>query len=137
MLAAYFLTRSNLIVPDSPFSLFPPYTVSPTMNPISSSQKVYSRLQSTESSNVTYFLLLEKNSKTSEFPFESVNSTTPSQEPKPSLLKSKNSTCQKDGQSENDIPTSSSFHRHPASELLKIVKQRIVAIFLILFTNLP
>ena len=36
-LPAYFLTRSNSMVPESPFLLSPPYTESPTMNPISSS----------------------------------------------------------------------------------------------------
>ena len=125
------------MVPDSPSLLSPPYTVSPTMNPISPSKNVYFKLHVSESSNVTYFLLLEKLSKTSVFPSESVNSTTPPHELKSLLLKSKNSTCQEDGHSENRIGGPSSSQIQPESAVDIIAIQRIEVTNLISFPDFP
>ena len=85
-------------------------------------------VQSRESSKVTYLILFEKNSIFSVFPFESVNSTIPSQELNLSALKSKNSTCQKLGHSENPIAGLSSSNKHPARALDMKINPRSAAL---------
>ena len=81
-------------------------------------------------------MLFEKNSILSVFPFESVNSTIPSQELNLSALKSKNSTCQKPGHSENSIAGLSSLKRQPARELeMKINPNNTAADFVFVMSS--